>query len=150
MDTLGLPAAVRHLVKTNLHPKGINVSTEFEGMGERLPPETEQSLFRITQEAIQNIVRHSEAKNATISLQCDANECVLRVEDDGTGFDVSEITGIGEAGRGAGLFGMKERINLVGGWCVIDSQPGQGTKVVARVPIMSSAAHAEDKSHSSG
>ena len=150
LDTLGLPAAVRHLAEANVGSRGINISTEFEGMEQLLPPETELSLFRITQEAISNIVRHSEAKNAVISLQCNANECILRVEDDGKGFDVNEITSIDQRGRGAGVFGMKERVTLAGGECFIDSQPGHGTKVVAKVPVTKSTADAKDKDTGSG
>ncbi len=150
LDTLGLPAAIRHLAETTLSSQGVNVSTEFEGMEQRLPAEIELALFRITQEAISNIVRHSEAKNATIHLECNANKCVLHVEDDGKGFDVSKIKSIDERGRGAGLFGMKERVTIAGGTCAIDSQPGQGTRVIAKVPIIRSAANAEDKGASSG
>ena len=146
LDTLGLPAAIHNLAETNLTSKGINVSTEFEGMNRRLSPETELSFFRIIQEAMSNIVRHSEAKNVTIRLECDANKCVLRMEDDGKGFNVNEITGIDQKGRGAGLFGMKERITLVGGECVIKSQPGEGTKIISKVPIVKGVTHAEDKS----
>ncbi|GAH94968.1 unnamed protein product, partial [marine sediment metagenome] len=143
-------AAVHHLAEATLSSQGINVSTEFEGMDQRLPAEIELALFRITQEAMSNIVRHSEAKNATIHLECNANKCVLRVEDDGKGFDVSKITNIDERGRGAGLFGMKERVTIAGGECAIDSQPGQGTKVIATVPIIRSTADAEDKCAGSG
>jgi signal transduction histidine kinase len=150
LDTLGLAAAVHNLAETNLSSQGINVSTEFQGMDRRLSPETELSLFRIAQEAISNIVRHSEAKNATIKLDCDADKCVLRVEDDGKGFDVSEITSIDQKGRGAGLFGMKERVTMVGGSCSCQSQPGQGTRVVAKVPIVRRAADEEDKGAGGG
>jgi len=150
LDTLGLPAAVHNLAETNLSSQGINVSTEFQGMDRRLLPETELSLFRIAQEAISNIVRHSEAKNATIKLECDADKCVLHVEDDGKGFDVSQITSIDQKGRGAGLFGMKERVTMVGGTCSCQSQPGRGTKIVARVPIVRRAADGEDKGAGSG
>ena len=150
LDTLGLPAAIHNLAEANLSSQGIKVSTEFEGMDQRLPAESELALFRITQEAMSNIVRHSKAKNATINIACNANDCILRVEDDGKGFDVNEITSVDKRGRGAGLFGMKERVSLVGGTCAIDSQPGQGTKVVAKVPIVRSAANAEDKGAGSG
>lgn len=150
LDTLGLPAALRHLAETNLTPQGINVSTKFKGVEQRLSSEIDLTLFRITQEAISNIVRHSEAKKVAISLECDANECILRVEDNGKGFDVSQIKSIDASGRGAGLFGMKERVTLVGGRCAIDSRSGKGTKVVAKVPIIRSTTDAEDKGASSG
>jgi signal transduction histidine kinase len=145
LDTLGLPAAVHNLAETNLAPKGIKVSTEFEGMKQRLSPEIELALFRIAQEAMSNILRHSEAENATIHLECDANKCVLRIEDDGKGFDVNEITSIDSGGRGAGLFGMKERVTAAEGHCVIESQPGQGTRVIVQVPRVREATHAEDE-----
>jgi len=150
LDTLGLAAAVHNLAETNLGSQGINVSTEFEGMDQRLPAETELALFRIAQEAISNIVRHSEARNASVRLECNDSECVLRVEDNGKGFDVSEITSIDAGGRGAGMFGMKERVTMVGGTCSCQSQPGQGAKVIARVPITRSGADGEDKSTGSG
>lgn len=150
LDTLGLAAAVHNLAETNLGSQGINVSTEFEGMDQRLPAETELALFRIAQEAISNIVRHSEARNASVRLECNDSECVLRVEDNGKGFDVSEITSIDAGGRGAGMFGMKERVTMVGGTCSCQSQPGQGAKVIARVPITRSGADGEDKSTGGG
>jgi signal transduction histidine kinase len=150
LDTLGLAAAVHNLAETNLGSQGINVSTEFEGMDQRLPAETELALFRIAQEAISNIVRHSEARNASVRLECNDSECVLRVEDNGKGFDVSEITSIDAGGRGAGMFGMKERVTMVGGTCSCQSQPGQGARVIARVPITRSGADGEDKGTGSG
>jgi len=145
LDTLGLPAAVGHLAEANLSTQGIDVVTEFKGLDQRLPAEIELSLFRIIQEAMSNIVKHAGAKNVSINIECNANECVLRIEDNGEGFDVSEVTGIDEGGRGAGLFGMKERVTMVGGTCSCQSQPGQGTIVVAKVPILGSTADGQDK-----
>jgi signal transduction histidine kinase len=134
LDTLGLPAAIRHLVDTHLISQGIDATTEFKELDKRLPPETEVALFRAAQETISNIVRHSGASKVRISLEPHGDECVLRVEDNGIGFEVKEITGIDATGRGAGLFGIKERIKLAGGRCHIDSQLGNGTRVVIRVP----------------
>jgi len=150
LDTLGLPAAIHHLAEANFNSQGINVSTEFQGMERRLPAESELALFRIIQEAMSNILRHSGARNATVKIECDADKCVLRVEDDGKGFDVREITSIDRRGRGAGLFGMKERVKLVGGICSINSQLGKGTKITAKIPIIRSAVDAEDKGISGG
>lgn len=150
LDTLGLPAAIHHLAEANFNSQGINASTEFQGMERRLPAESELALFRIIQEAMSNILRHSGAKNATVKIECDADKCILHVEDDGKGFDVSEITSIDRRGRGAGLFGMKERVKLAGGICSIDSQPGKGTKITAKIPIIRSSVDAEDKGISGG
>ncbi len=150
LDTLGLPAAIHHLAEANFNSQGINASTEFQGMERRLPAESELALFRIIQEAMSNILRHSGAKNATVKIECAADKCILHVEDDGKGFDVSEITSIDRRGRGAGLFGMKERVKLAGGICSIDSKPGKGTKITAKIPIIRSAVDAEDKGISGG
>jgi signal transduction histidine kinase len=136
LDTLGLPAAIRNLAEMHLASRGINVTTEFKGMEQRrLSYEAELTLFRVAQETMSNIVRHSEAKKAIIRLECNSNECVLSIEDDGKGFNVSEITRIEKDGRGAGLFGVRERVAAVGGEAYIESQPGKGVRATAKVPV---------------
>jgi len=151
LDTLGLPAAIRSLAETNLASRGINVTTEFKGMEQRrLSPEAELTLFRVAQEAMSNIVKHSEAKKAMIRLECNSNECILCIEDDGKGFNVSEITRIEKDGRGAGLFGIRERVGAVDGEAYVESQPGKGAKAIAKVPGVRSTSYGEDKGVGSG
>ena len=135
LDTLGLIPAVRQHAEARLHPLGINVSVETKGKDRRLPSDVEAALFRVVQGAIGNIAQHSKAKNATIVLEYQDNELLLRISDDGQGFDVSKITDVEESGRGRGLFSMRERIGFLGGTSGIESQPGKGTTVWARVPI---------------
>jgi signal transduction histidine kinase len=135
LDELGLPAAVHRYAKDTLQIKGINMSAEFTGMDKRLPPEVEVTLFRVAQGAIGNILEHSGAKNTSIKLTQNAGECLLRIEDDGKGFDVSKLTKVDASGRGTGVFTMKERVKLVGGACHIESGPGKGTKVIIKVPL---------------
>jgi signal transduction histidine kinase len=135
LDELGMPAAIARYAKDTLQTKGISVSTEFAGTERRFPPEVEVTLFRVAQGAIGNILEHSEAKNASIKLECNNIECKLQIGDDGRGFDVSKITRVDPSGRGAGVFTMKERVNLVGGRCHIESAPGQGTNVFVKVPV---------------
>ncbi|GAJ01086.1 unnamed protein product, partial [marine sediment metagenome] len=108
LDELGMPAAIHRYAKDTLQAQGINVSTEFRGTNRRFQPEAEVTLFRIAQGAIGNILEHSGAKNVSITLECDANECVLLIEDDGRGFNVSKLTRVDPSGRGAGFFTMKE------------------------------------------
>lgn len=146
LDALGLVPAIRQYAETSLKPLGINLSVESKGIDERLPSEIEVALFRVVQVAISNIAWHSEAKNATVNLERSSNEVILRIEDDGKGFDVSKLTSVDKGGRGAGLFGMKERVSLVGGSCTIESRPGRGTKAMAKIPIIRSEGDAEDKS----
>jgi len=143
LDSLGLAPAIQRYVETWLQPKGINATLKTRGH-ERLPPEVEVALFRITQEAINNIMKHSAAKNVAIDLQCDGEKCVLRIEDDGKGFDVEEITKVEKTGRGVGLFGMKERVTLVGGACSVQSEPGKGTTIISKVPLTGSTIDADD------
>jgi signal transduction histidine kinase len=145
LDTLGLVPAIRQYAETTLAHLGINTSLECRGNFGSLPPEVEAGLFRFAQGAIGNIARHSQAKNVTIAMECRANDLLLRITDDGRGFDVSKITGIEESGRGRGVFSMKERVSLLGGACSIKSQPGEGTVVTARVPVIRSMADEEDK-----
>ena len=148
LDSLGLAPAIQRYVETWLQPEGISATVKTRGH-ERLPSEVEVALFRITQEAVNNIMRHAEAKNVDIDLQCDGEKCVLRIKDDGKGFDVQEITKVENTGRGVGLFGMKERVTLVGGSCSVQSQPGQGTTITSEVPLTGSTIDAEDKGASS-
>jgi signal transduction histidine kinase len=135
LDTLGLVPAVRQHAESRLRAMGINVSVETRGKEKRLPSDVEAALFRFVQGAIGNIAQHSKAKNTAIVLEYQPDELFLRISDDGQGFDVSEITDVEESGRGRGLFSMRERIGFLGGTSSIESQPGKGTIVLARVPI---------------
>jgi len=136
LDTLGLPAAILNLAEANLSSRGIRVTHEFKGfVKETMTSEMELTLFRITQEIMSNIVKHAEAKNVSIFLECDEGECVLIIEDDGRGFNIKEITRIENDGRGAGLFGIRERMAIVGGKGYIESEPGKGAKAIARIPL---------------
>lgn len=146
LDELGMPVAIQRYAKDTLQTKGIEVTLDFKGVDKRLAPEIEVTLFRVAQGAIGNILEHSEARKAMIVLECDANECLLRIEDDGKGFDVSKLTRIDPSGRGAGLFTIKERVRLVGGVCRIESQQAQGTKVIAKIPLTRDEVYETDKS----
>ena len=136
LDDRGMPAAIYRYAKDTLEAKGINVMMEFTGGEYRLPAEVEVACFRVAQGLISNILRHSEAKNVSISIEYNANKAVLCIEDDGIGFDINKITEIEPDGRGAGLFTMRERLRLVGGIGVIESRLGQGTKITVTVPII--------------
>ena len=146
LDTLGLVPAVRQHAEATLRSLDINVSVETKGTDRRLPSDVEIALFRVIQGSIGNIVQHSKAKNAVIVLEYRNDELLLRISDDGVGFDVSKVTDVEESGRGRGLFSMKERIGFLGGISWIESELGQGTTVWARVPIRSRDEGAEDKS----
>ncbi|HJX03900.1 MAG TPA: GAF domain-containing protein [Dehalococcoidia bacterium] len=146
LDELGLQAAVHRYARDNLQAHGIKVNTEFEGTDSRLPPVVEVTLFRVAQGLMGNIMEHSAAKNTNVKLKCDEHRCVMRIEDDGKGFDVDRLTRVEPGGRGAGLFTIKERIKLAGGQCKIDSKPGHGTKITVSVPLIADVTSEKDKS----
>ncbi|MDY6916443.1 MAG: GAF domain-containing protein, partial [Chloroflexota bacterium] len=127
LDELGMYAAIHRYAKDTLQAQGIEVDAEFMGTDELLPMEVEVTLFRVAQGAIGNILEHSDAKHATINLDCSDRECSLHIQDDGKGFDVGKLTRVESSGRGAGLFTMKERVKLVGGECKVESDLGRGT-----------------------
>jgi len=145
LDELGMAAAIHRYAKDTLQAQGINVSVEFRGTDQRFSSEVELTLFRVAQGLIGNILEHSRAKSASIKLECNASECLLRIEDDGKGFNVSKLTQVEPSGRGAGLFTMRERLRLVGGSGNIESKPGRGTKIMVKVPVMRDVADEEDK-----
>jgi signal transduction histidine kinase len=144
LDTLGLVPAIRRYAEDILRPIGVAVTVEAKGDSFTLPPESEVGLYRIAQGTIGNIAKHSGARSATITLEYKTDHLVLRMRDDGKGFDVSKLTGVDERGRGSGVFGMKERVKLMGGSCRIESDPGQGTFVTVMIPLNRSEPLAED------
>lgn len=135
LDELGMAAAIHRYAKDTLEPLGIKVTADFIGTEGRFPSEVEITMFRVSQGLIGNIMEHSEAKNASIKLVCDDAECEMVIEDDGKGFDVSKLTRVEKSGRGAGLFTMRERLHLAGGEGYVESEPGKGTKCIARLPV---------------
>ena len=144
LDTLGLFPAIRRFAEDILVPIGINVSVESKGDNKPLPPEAEVGLFRIAQGAVGNIAKHADAKNTSITLEYKPDHLRMIIKDDGKGFDVSKMTGVGDKGRGSGLFGMKERVRILGGNCSIQSGPEQGTLIDIQVPSVRSVPIEED------
>ena len=156
LDQLGLIPALRWLSETRLEPKGVRVTVttntpsnlyNSQADAQRLSPEIETALYRVVQEAINNIARHAAARNVEIGLELYDGVAIVNITDDGIGFDVAELnTGtiididnkdflLSENTRGLGLLGMQERIELLGGELEIISVPGNGTQLHIRVPI---------------
>jgi signal transduction histidine kinase len=100
-------------------------------MLEPIPQDMALCLYRIVQEALRNVIKHSGAHQARVELQQSAHALCLRIADDGTGFDPTKI----RAGGGLGLVSMRERLHLVRGQIAIDSQPSRGTRIDVRVPL---------------
>lgn len=128
LDDLGLAPAVRWYAASYLEPEGIDVSLEVDETLE-LPEEVEITTFRIYQEIVTNILRHSKADHVSVELYRENGRVVLAVEDDGVGFVTDEKA------EGAGLVGIRERAALVDGRVDIDSEPGMGTHVRMVIPL---------------
>ncbi len=130
LEQLGLVAAARALCAEFSKKQGVAVYFTENDVPSRLPEHLSLCLYRILQESLQNIAKHSEASVVKVELDRGLDGVQLRVEDDGIGFD-PENHGQG----GLGLLSMRERLRLVGGSIRIDSAPSQGTKVNVWAPI---------------
>jgi two-component system sensor histidine kinase UhpB len=135
LDDLGLMPAIRWYARSNLEEAGIQVDVNMPEERLDLPPELKTTLFRIAQEAINNIQRHSQAHKATISIEKNKDHIHLCVEDDGQGFDVPHSQGEAIRHRQWGLVNIQERAELVGGDVDFVSEPGKGTRLQVFVPL---------------
>jgi signal transduction histidine kinase len=132
LDDLGLASALRWYAERCLGSRGIAVRCEIAELERRLAPEVEIALFRIGQEAMNNIARHARAESVLIQMESDGRELRIEIEDDGQGF----VVGTAPTDRPHyGLLGIQERAELLGGRATIESAPGAGTRLEIRVPI---------------
>ena len=135
LDDLGLAAALRSYAKEFSENTGILVDMQLLGMSQRLLPELETVLYRVVQEALTNVARHSTATQCVVTLRRKDNLIKGSIQDNGSGFDYQRVMMSDEKGRGLGLHGMKERIELVGGSLEFDSRPNEGTTIFIEVPL---------------
>jgi two-component system, chemotaxis family, CheB/CheR fusion protein len=132
LDELGLAAALREECETLEHQSGIPVRFISNDLPASFPEDVSLCLYRVTQESLRNIRKHTGATMVRVSLSVAGDDSVkLRVEDTGDGFDVREARKSG----GLGLISMEERVRLVNGKFTIDSKPGSGTVVEVSVPL---------------
>jgi signal transduction histidine kinase len=110
------------------------VKCSISGLSHRLAPAVELNLFRIVQETLQNLERHARAKTVRLRLALQNGTILLRIQDDGRGFDPGASKGIVGKGQGIGLTNMRERAVAMGGIFEIVSGPKKGTTIVLRVP----------------
>jgi len=133
LDDLGLVAAIRADAEAHLQSR-CQVQVVVTGARKRLPPQLELTLFRIVQEAINNVEKHAHARRVNLRLDFQKAVVQVTVEDDGQGFDLETVSHTGTETRGLGLLGMAERASLAGGSLHIESQIGRGTRVVVTMP----------------
>jgi len=131
LERLGLAGALEALAEECSARGGLEVDTEIE-IGESLSREEERVVYRLVQEALNNVLKHASAGSAKVSTRLVDHQVQIAVRDDGCGFDPDS------APEGRGLVGMRERIELLGGEIAVRSEPRGGTQISARVPVQTS------------
>lgn len=135
LDDLGLMPAIRWYAETRLEANGMVVDFQASGSQRRLTTEIATALFRIAQEAINNIEKHADAEVVAIRLDFQMDRVFMSFQDDGQGLDVEQVLRGEDTDRGWGMLGMRERAALLGGSLHIDSGPARGTRIRVEVPV---------------
>jgi len=130
LDRLGVTRSIELIVDKFATSSSIEISADLDLIDKLLPPEAETGLYRIVQEALNNLVKHSKATEASVKITHTSCGLEVVIEDNGVGMDVSTIQA---AGSGFGLSGIGERVRLIGGKLLINSSPGKGTRLGIQV-----------------
>jgi PAS domain S-box-containing protein len=146
LELLGLVSALRGLCEELSEKYGIQMQFTEHGFPVEIPRELALCLFRVAQEALGNVVKHSGAKHARVALGANANGVSLSISDEGSGFDTDLIN----QDRGIGLRGMSERLRIVGGRLRVISELSKGTEILAEVPLAAFANNTITKSQAAG
>jgi signal transduction histidine kinase len=147
LDFFGLEVTIEQLLAHRFQ-HGPAWVFEYAGLPQRLLPVIEISVFRIVQESVTNIVRYAQARNVVVEINggADARELELIVRDDGVGFDAAGWREYAVHTQRAGLVGMSERVQLLGGTFDVDSNPGRGTRIAAVIPLLDKEINHERRS----
>jgi PAS domain S-box-containing protein len=129
LDDLGLAAAIQDLAD-QMATLGIDVDVHLDADLDAMPASLRTTVYRVVQESLANVRKHAHTTRASVEVHRTSDEVQVRVSDAGEGFDVEEARK-----RGFGLVGMTERVRLAGGSCTIESRPGAGASIAARLPI---------------
>jgi len=135
LDDLGVVPTLKRYIQDFREKNDIYIEINCYGQETRLEPVLEVALFRLIQEALNNVVKHSRASNVKVTVEMKPDWVRAAVEDDGTGFDLENLLS-NTSGTHFGLISMKERIDLLGGEMDIDTKPGKGTRVSFKIPVV--------------
>lgn len=135
LDDLGLAVTLDWYLAGFSKRTAVTTELVCEGLEARLTPEIEMCLYRITQEALTNVARHSEATSCRVYLRRSSDHVALTVEDNGKGFDVRQATAP-LSRPGLGLLGVRERVAGFGGQMRVESAPGAGTRLTVDLPAL--------------
>jgi signal transduction histidine kinase len=134
LDHLGLVPALRWYAESRLSGLGIRLYIQERGEPRRLPPAVETALFRVVQEALNNIARHSRATRADLIFDFQPDRALISIKDNGKGFDPATVFSVSHNQRGLGLMGMEERMSAIGGQFILQSTLQEGTTIQLSVP----------------
>ncbi len=135
IETIGFLAALQKFIKEFGTVHDLEIAFNVVGDCNHLPPKLETALFRLTQEALNNVRKHAQAKQVSIDLQVDQRGATLNVRDDGLGFDLQSALAAARARGSVGIVQMRERAERAGGTFVIETAPGKGTAIQVKLPL---------------
>jgi signal transduction histidine kinase len=139
LDDLGLPEAIRRHVADVQKRTALDIDLAITGLDtRRLPPEIETALYRIVQEGLTNIIRHAEAQTASVFIEYSDDKVLAVIEDNGKGFDLTDIQ---QQDGHLGLYGIRERAELLSGHVEIESEIGYGTSLYVEIPVPADEIH---------
>jgi signal transduction histidine kinase len=134
LDEAGLVPAIDQYLKSMAARSGTPLELDVAPGVARTPPGLNTTVFRLVQEAVGNALRHARASVVRVTLRDELDALQLIVEDDGVGFDPAVVSRSTQRGEHLGLLGMSERARNAGGTIELESGPGAGSRVVARIP----------------
>jgi signal transduction histidine kinase len=132
LDHLGLTRALEAMMDSAAGSSGIAFASQLDNVDALFPKDAAMNLYRVVQESLNNILKHSSARHARLQLERDIHEVQLRIEDDGCGFKVTEPV---NGGKGMGLKNIVERVRILGGKLKLESEPGRGTSLAVTIPV---------------
>ena len=132
LDHLGLTRSLEAMIFNAAESSGIIFQRKLENVDNLFPKDAAMNLYRVVQESLNNILKHSRARRARIRLERDVHEVQLHIADDGCGF---KMTDSNDSRKGLGLKNIIERVRILGGRLKVDSQPGQGTRIEVSIPV---------------
>lgn len=135
LDDLGLVSALRWFTKSFSQQVSIPMSFKSRGSIRKLTPDLQITIYRITQEGLSNIAKHSQATQASVELKVEGGVCVLQLKDNGIGFDSTKAQRFTDNKRAFGIFNIRERVSLLGGKLEILSDKGEGTTLRVTIPV---------------
>jgi signal transduction histidine kinase len=139
LDDLGLRAALQWLARTLRQHGGLSVAVDWQGSDERLDAEVETLVFRIAQEGLNNVLKHSGQLEARLAVNRNAERLELEIVDGGSGFDAARALSPSGGVAGLGLRGMRDRVEMFSGQFAIDSAAGRGSRLRVVVPLSGTA-----------